>query len=96
MVDYRDRGGTRVILAQNEVKGRVIRAKCQSLLDAIDLDNVKAIDAMKIDVEGHEPQILTPFFRDAPEYLWPRTVDHRGRELRVEHRPDFGIGTTTL
>ena len=74
MVDYRDRGGTRVILTQNEIKGRVIRAKCQPLLDAIDLDNVKAIDAMKIDVEGHEPQILMPFFRDAPEYLWPRLL----------------------
>ena len=74
MIDYRDRGGTRAILARNETKGRVIRAKCQSLLDAIDLDNVKAIDAMKIDVEGHEPQVLLPFFRDAPEHLWPRML----------------------
>ena len=74
MIDHRDRGGTRAILARNEIKGRIIRARCQSLLDAIDLDNVKAIDAMKIDVEGHEPQILLPFFRDAPEHLWPRML----------------------
>ncbi|MFB9266237.1 FkbM family methyltransferase [Bradyrhizobium erythrophlei] len=32
------------------------------------------IDALKIDVEGFEDRVLTGFFREAPEALWPRAV----------------------
>ncbi|WP_194457694.1 FkbM family methyltransferase [Bradyrhizobium sp. CCBAU 53421] len=32
------------------------------------------VDALKIDVEGFEDRVLTGFFRDAPERLWPRAV----------------------
>ena len=32
----------------------------------------RSIDALKIDVEGVEDTILAPFFRDAPQSLWPR------------------------
>ena len=33
-----------------------------------------AVDALKIDVEGNEAEVLVPFFRDAPETLWPRLI----------------------
>lgn len=29
------------------------------------------IDAMKVDIEGHETRALQPFFADAPQSLWP-------------------------
>jgi FkbM family methyltransferase len=32
------------------------------------------IDALKIDIEGFEDRVLTGFFRDAPQGLWPRAV----------------------
>lgn len=32
------------------------------------------VDAMKIDIEGHEVPVLEAFFRDAPHDLWPRLV----------------------
>ena len=32
------------------------------------------IDALKIDIEGHEDAALVPFFETAPERLWPRRV----------------------
>lgn len=32
------------------------------------------VDALKIDVEGFEDRILTGFFREAPQSLWPRAV----------------------
>jgi FkbM family methyltransferase len=32
------------------------------------------VDALKIDVEGYEDRVLTEFFRDAPQILWPRAV----------------------
>ena len=43
---------------------------------------VDHVDALKIDVEGYEDRVLTPFFRDAPEVLWPRAVviEHLSRD----------------
>lgn len=32
------------------------------------------VDALKIDIEGAEDLALAPFFRDAPESLWPRLM----------------------
>jgi FkbM family methyltransferase len=36
--------------------------------------SVSHIDALKIDVEGFEDRVLTGFFRQAPQSLWPRAV----------------------
>ncbi|MGY4304850.1 FkbM family methyltransferase [Bradyrhizobium sp. USDA 4369] len=40
------------------------------------------IDALKIDVEGFEDRVLTCFFRDVPDLLWPRAVviEHLSRD----------------
>jgi FkbM family methyltransferase len=35
---------------------------------------VSHVDALKIDVEGFEDRVLIPFFKDAPQTLWPRAV----------------------
>jgi len=32
------------------------------------------VDALKIDVEGFEDRVLTGFFRETPQSLWPRAV----------------------
>jgi FkbM family methyltransferase len=32
------------------------------------------VDALKIDVEGFEDRVLTPFFKQAPQALWPGAV----------------------
>lgn len=32
------------------------------------------VDALKIDIEGHEVDVLEPFFRDCPESVWPRLL----------------------
>jgi FkbM family methyltransferase len=32
------------------------------------------VDTLKIDVEGYEDRVLTGFFREAPQRLWPRAV----------------------
>jgi FkbM family methyltransferase len=35
---------------------------------------ISKVDALKVDVEGFEDRVLTGFFRDAPQALWPRAV----------------------
>ena len=47
---------------------------CLTLLEVLRQENVTSIDALKIDVEGSEDAILVPFFRDAPQSLWPRVI----------------------
>jgi FkbM family methyltransferase len=43
---------------------------------------VTGVDALKIDIEGFEDRALVPFFRDAPQALWPRAVviEHLSRD----------------
>jgi FkbM family methyltransferase len=53
----------------NAIKVRALRL--QRILDDAGLTHV---DALKIDVEGYEDRVLTGFFREAPQSLWPRAV----------------------
>lgn len=46
----------------------------KSLLTICREAGLDRIDVLKIDVEGMEDRVLTAFFRDAPETLWPRTI----------------------
>jgi FkbM family methyltransferase len=55
--------------ADNAIK--VPSLRLQRILDDAGVDHV---DALKIDVEGFEDRVLTTFFRDAPQRLWPRAV----------------------
>jgi FkbM family methyltransferase len=36
--------------------------------------DIRRIDALKIDIEGHEFKVLDPFFRHAEKTLWPRVI----------------------
>ena len=74
IVNRRDRGGTRVGRSGDEVEGAAVRARCVPLLTALDCCHIGAIDALKIDIEGYEPEVLLPFFRDAPQSLWPNLL----------------------
>jgi FkbM family methyltransferase len=44
--------------------------------------SVSHVDALKIDVEGFEDRVLTGFFKEAPQRLWPRAVviEHLSRD----------------
>lgn len=46
----------------------------KSLLTICREAEIDRIDVLKIDVEGMEDRVLTAFFREAPESLWPRTI----------------------
>jgi FkbM family methyltransferase len=50
---------------------KVPSLRLQRILDDAGADHV---DALKIDVEGFEDRVLTGFFRESPQSLWPRAV----------------------
>lgn len=68
--------------AANEGEGRMAKAPGAAgvtvpltTLDALlAREGVTRLAAMKIDVEGAEPQVLSPFFGSAPRSLWPGII----------------------
>ncbi|MBI1365532.1 MAG: FkbM family methyltransferase [Alphaproteobacteria bacterium] len=67
-VNARSRGMTRIVEDGGEA---VEGAPIASMLAE---QGVEHVDAMKIDIEGHEYAALDAFFANAPEALWPRFV----------------------
>jgi FkbM family methyltransferase len=65
------------IPAANAIKVASLR-----LTRILDEAAVAKVDALKIDVEGFEDRVLTGFFKEAPQALWPRAVviEHLSRE----------------
>lgn len=51
-----------------------IEVEIRTLEDIVIAENLRQIDAIKVDVEGLEDRVLDPFFRNAPESLLPRGV----------------------
>jgi FkbM family methyltransferase len=51
-----------------------LRVPCKTLDDLLRDAGVTQVDGMKIDVEGMEDQILSPFFREADRSLFPAFI----------------------
>ena len=59
----------------NDAKGESsIEIQVQPLIDILQTHNITHIDALKIDVEGHEDKALLPFLSTAPDSLLPTGV----------------------
>jgi FkbM family methyltransferase len=69
-------------IVSGEAAGRAIRVRSLRLRRIFDDASIGHVDALKIDVEGFEDRVLTGFFRDAPEQLYPRAVviEHLSRD----------------
>ena len=79
-VDPRNQGESSVKIVSGEGEGRSARVPARTLLGLLQDEGMTRVDAAKFDVEGAEDLILEPFFRDAPESLWPKVVVlERGR-----------------
>jgi FkbM family methyltransferase len=55
-------------------RGESLQVPTKTLLTLAREEGLQRIDAVKIDIEGAEDLVLVPFFRDAPESLWPRLI----------------------
>ena len=51
-----------------------VRVPGRPLLDLVRESGADHVDALKIDIEGHETPVLKALFRDAPRSLWPRLI----------------------
>lgn len=54
--------------------GTDARLPGRPLLSIIEDAGLTRIDALKIDIEGHEVPVLSAFFATAPRSLWPRLI----------------------
>jgi FkbM family methyltransferase len=61
-------------IVASDSSGKAIKVPSLRLQRILDEAGVTHVDALKIDVEGFEDRVLTGFFRDAPQSLWPRAV----------------------
>jgi FkbM family methyltransferase len=72
-LDARNRGESSVkIIGADE--GETLQVPATTLLALVRQEGFSRIDAIKLDVEGAEDIILEPFFRDAPEALYPALI----------------------
>jgi FkbM family methyltransferase len=53
------------------------------LLTVLQDAGITQVDALKIDVEGYEDRVLTGFFREAPQSLWPKAIAIEHLERKV-------------
>ena len=61
-------------IVSGEASGKAIKVPSLRLQRILDEAGVTHVDALKIDVEGFEDRVLTGFFKEAPQSLWPRAV----------------------
>lgn len=54
--------------------GEEINVPVRPLLSVLETEKVPHIDALKIDIEGHEDRAMMPFLTDAPDTLLPRAI----------------------
>ena len=69
-------------IVSGQASGKAIRVPSLRLQRILEEAGVSHVDALKIDVEGFEDRVLTGFFTQAPQALWPRAVviEHLSQE----------------
>src|SRR4051794_8000574 len=61
-------------IVSGQASSKAIKVPSLRLQRILDEGCVAHVDALKIDVEGFEDRVLTGFFADAPEAVWPHAV----------------------
>lgn len=69
-----NRGESSVRIVSAEADGARVRVPARTLHGVVESEGYTRIDAMKLDVEGAEDLVLEPFFRTAPEAVWPKLL----------------------
>jgi len=67
-----NRGQNRLVRDFDEVQE--LELECVTLRTLMQRRGLERVDVLKIDVEGHECQVLEPFFEQADRSLWPEWI----------------------
>lgn len=74
-------GKARLVILRNDLAiAHIVRDDAEGtfevrpLVDILSEAGLTSIDALKIDIEGFEKAALEPFFRTAPQSLWPKRI----------------------
>ena len=91
-IDRQNRGETSVRIVKTDGAAGSIRVPAKTLASIVEEEGYTKIDAIKLDVEGAEDLILEPFFRTAPEILWPKLIvmEHLHQRWTVDLRALLG------
>jgi len=78
--DRENLGASHIVTGESSTSA--IRVPAQTLLRILGDAGITRVDALKIDVEGFEDRVLTGFFANAPQTLWPRAIviEHLSRD----------------
>ena len=69
-----NRGETSMRIVTPDARAGQLRVPAKTLLTLCAEEKYDRLDAIKLDVEGAEDLILEPFFRAAPQGLWPKLL----------------------
>lgn len=72
-IDPRNQGESSVKIVGSTGQSQ-LKVPARTLFDLVTQEGFEHVDAVKIDVEGAEDLILEPYFREAPEALWPKAI----------------------
>jgi len=61
-------------IVSSKPRGNAIRVPSSRLQRILEGAGINHVDTLKIDVEGFEDRVLSGFFRDTPQSLWPGAV----------------------
>ncbi len=74
VLEIGDNRGENALVDRASSSQRTVTVPVDTLVNVLAANRVAAVDALKIDVEGHEPRVLGHFFAHAPRALWPRAI----------------------
>lgn len=61
-------------IVTGDASTKAIKVRSLRLQRILEEAGVSHVNALKIDIEGYEDRALMPFFKEAPQALWPRAV----------------------
>ena len=61
-------------IVSEKASAKAIKVPSLRLRRILEEAGVTQVNALKIDIEGFEDRVLTGFFAEAPQALWPRAV----------------------
>jgi len=67
-------GQTSVVQGDGARSATAHEVPTETLLGLCRRHGLARLDALKLDIEGHEPPVLLAFFAEAPASLWPKVI----------------------